>query len=446
MNIAVRALAFVLVFSLLIPVHASAMVTPILAENTSSATLSSTLERWIPLSANGGNARSASDTNRQVFPISGTLKNLRVHIGDALSAGTSYTITVYKNGVATGLTCTVTDAALTCNDLVNTVSIAAGDFASVRILPTNSPVGSDELRIGVAFEGGTPGETFILGWGSGANATINSYASPGWATSFTTPEFSRASVFPTSGTIDNLHVYLRSTAPGAGRSWTWYLRKGTSINTMATTSLTCQIADTATTCTDPTNSVSVSAGDVLSFVAVPSGTPSNTTHSYSFRFRPTIDGESVMMAHTNNSLSVGVTRYIPTGGLVLNGAQGTNATGTMAVAPVPFTWRKLYTDFNTAPGGVTSRTISANLNEVVQSLSCAVSGTNTTCNDLNNSISVAAGDLITWQSTTSGSPAASANIRVSGVMFIDPSTVTYGQPRFFNLGTMLLRAGTLIFR
>jgi hypothetical protein len=82
-------------------------------------------------------AGSEENTN---LPVSfGTASKLIVNVGPALGAGSSVTLTVRKNGIDTGLTCTVAAGASSCSDLVDAVAFADGDLMSVRYNEAGNP-------------------------------------------------------------------------------------------------------------------------------------------------------------------------------------------------------------------------------------------------------------------------------------------------------------------
>lgn len=79
---------------------------------------------------------SAAESNVYLpFPFAGTIKNLFVYSQGAPGAGESYIIT-FRNALAdTTLTCTISGAASnSCNDQVNTVSVAASNRWSVKVV------------------------------------------------------------------------------------------------------------------------------------------------------------------------------------------------------------------------------------------------------------------------------------------------------------------------
>ncbi len=82
---------------------------------------------------------SESDVYTQIIaPRAGTLTNLRVKTQAAPGGGQSYTFTIRKNGVNTGLTVELTGAATTGSDLVTQVAVAAGDILTLREVASGS--------------------------------------------------------------------------------------------------------------------------------------------------------------------------------------------------------------------------------------------------------------------------------------------------------------------
>jgi hypothetical protein len=79
---------------------------------------------------------------QQVMPIAGRMANLRVKIGSAPGQGNSYTLTLRKNGIGTGLTCRIEGggaADTACLDKAHTVAFAAGDFLTLQVSPGGGP-------------------------------------------------------------------------------------------------------------------------------------------------------------------------------------------------------------------------------------------------------------------------------------------------------------------
>lgn len=95
-------------------------------------------------------------------------------------------------------------------------------------------------------------------------------------------------IVPCSGVINNLKV---TGTLASGRTRTITLRKGT-IGSLSDTALTCSYTEPATSAQDITHSVSVSAGDCLSWQgSVGSGTSGDDDLDISYDFTPTTPGE-----------------------------------------------------------------------------------------------------------------------------------------------------------
>ena len=108
-----------------------------------------------PISGGSGIATSAAAEGYEEQPVSssGTFSNLYVRIA---SGGVAYqvSVTLYKNGVPTGITCsTGTTAAsigatATCSDTTHTISVAPGDSVGYVIQPN---VSNNSCRVATAI-------------------------------------------------------------------------------------------------------------------------------------------------------------------------------------------------------------------------------------------------------------------------------------------------------
>jgi len=77
--------------------------------------------------------------NAEIPVSSGTASKLFVRTSSALSGGDSLTVELYKNGAATGLTCTINQTQSACSDTVTSVSFADGDLLAIRYDEVSSP-------------------------------------------------------------------------------------------------------------------------------------------------------------------------------------------------------------------------------------------------------------------------------------------------------------------
>lgn len=216
------------------------------------------------------NAFTTETDAREVIPTSGTIKRLSMELETAPGSGKSRTYTLYKNGVATALTFTISGTATTGSDLSNTVSVSPGDEISLECTGSSTPAASNGAWCAV-FVADVDGESLILG---GGNATPSNTA-----TRFQSPNFglnlawgaseSDRYVLTQECTLRKFHVATDG-APGAGTDFTFDLRRNTA-SPAGTPTVT--IADANTTGSDTSNEVTYADGDLVSVRCVPTGTP-----------------------------------------------------------------------------------------------------------------------------------------------------------------------------
>lgn len=91
-----------------------------------------------------GSGDGSSSVELQVpVPRAGVLRNLYVKCQTAPGVGHTDIVTVRKAGADTALTTTVAGTASTGNDVVHSVSVAAGDLISVKVVQGASSVGAN---------------------------------------------------------------------------------------------------------------------------------------------------------------------------------------------------------------------------------------------------------------------------------------------------------------
>lgn len=397
-----RKLLLQVVFALICS-SAYAMDTPVLVSGSSRP--SNSVTQYGLVAGNRSNWYSTHDEAANVIPIAGTLKQLRVEMSTAPGVGNAHAYTIYKNGVATAATCTISGSSTQCSDLSNTVSIAAGDTLSIESVPSGSPVSSGFFRMAWIFEGGSQ-ESIVIG-GTRSNLLVNTATRFGQVqgtTSLTATESQREAPAPTGGTFSDLRVIVGS-APGAGTSYTFTLRKNG-----ADTAVTCAIADSATNCSDTANSVAVVAGDLLSLEITPSGAAATPTARWGFKWAPTTDGESIFLTASAGTMNTGGgNRYVPPGG-TSETWQSTEGNAIHIAQPV--TLRSMYVAINGAASGTSgSYTFASRVNTADGNLSVVIADAASTGSDTVNSDVVSAFDLLTIRSQSSGT----VNSRYAGV-------------------------------
>ncbi len=201
--------------------------------------------------ATAGNTSWNASENKvfQVMPTAGRFRNLRVAASGAPGSGgdaasDSYTFALMKDGSNTSLTCSITNAEFSCQDLTNEISFTAGQKISLRKVPATTPA-SVEVRWSIEFIPDNRNETIILGSTAAdldnANDAIQPLAGMGISTTATSRQ---GTLFSTAGTIKNLYVAVESSQTAAN-GWIFSLSTCTGISA---TGPTCTITGGTTTC------------------------------------------------------------------------------------------------------------------------------------------------------------------------------------------------------
>lgn len=253
--------------------------------------------------------------------------------------------------------------------------------------------------------------TIILGHNGSGTGPVNSanrYANlqgPGTGGSIWTGTLGLGrNPFPIAGTISKLKVrFPTATTITNGGTYTITLR-----NQSGATALTCTISSASILAEDMTNSVSVSVGDSFEWNVAPSGAPDGTAVTnvqISCVFDATTDGESLLMFGSTGSASNSATNYV---GLSTGLTWSATEASRSVVIPCAGTIDKLYVLSNLSPGAGTSYTLTVRKGGTDQSLTCAITDTNTSNNDTTNSFSVSAGDILSVSCVPAGTPTARA--------------------------------------
>lgn len=230
----------------------------VLFGGTRSTTSSSTL--YYSFGSAGAGSATAANTS-MVCSTAGVIDKLYVNLSTAPTAGNSYAVEVFKNGSATGVTCTISDTATTGSDLTNTVSVSQGDLITVKQTPTGTPAAM-ALRAGVRFTPTTNGES-MLGcfFSTVPTANVDRFIAVSGSSGDVSDETLVYNLAPVAFTAKKMALSL-GTGPGGGtRTRSVWLRQGT--GSQSDTSLTCTCTDTATTANDNSNTVSVAADDLI---------------------------------------------------------------------------------------------------------------------------------------------------------------------------------------
>lgn len=194
----------------------------------------------------------------------------------------------------------------------------------------------------------------------------------------------------TGGTLKNLRVALAA-APGSGKSYAFAVMKDGVV-----TSLTCTISDTATSCNDTTNDVTVTANQQYGFRAAPTSTPAVTDVVWTVEFDPTTDNESLALSHAPPTF-IGTSYVVPS---AVAGSPSATELNRQLMVPTSGTYKKLYMQIKD-PGVGNTWTVTARKNAADTTLTCTISSGSTACSDTSNSFTVAAGDRVSIKLTSS---------------------------------------------
>lgn len=177
------------------------------------------------------------------------------------------------------------------------------------------------------------------------------------------------------------------TAPGTGKSLVYTLRKNA-----IDTALTCTISNTATSCSDTTNTADIVAGDLLTIQATDTGGSSTSTYRTAFIIS-TFGGTVPLMGNTRTAA---VHNTISTAFWHIQGAGTKNSAHNNAnhIIPTEGVINKLYFNVRSAPGTGASMTATLIKNGTATAIACTVSNAATQCSDTADEVSLSRGDTV----------------------------------------------------
>lgn len=374
----------------------------------------------------GGVAWGATETQRRdTCPIDCSLSKLSVRITTDPGAGASWTFELLKNGVATGVTVTIsTGGALYQQDGVNTVSVSKGDSLSLKATASaTAPAAPGAMEWAFYVTATTSGESLIMGSNvSTVGSNVTTYIALQNDGTADTSAANRSSVFPTGGTLDHLYVDLDG-ALGVADTVTITL-----YNQSGATVLQAVLTGAVSSGSDLTHSVAVAAGDVLYWQIATSAVITNARRvQVGVRFVPTIPGESVALSSSASTQAQNLTRYWWSSGGI-SGGNGTEANRQSMV--LACTVKKLFAYLAANVGGsAQTYTVTGRVNsgDYASSITFAISTGAATGNDTTHSNVVVDGDQVATKAVTSATTG-TVQPAFGFVMYIAPaSTVTYPQ-------------------
>ncbi len=422
------------------------MITPLLGRLSASGNgliTGTTGNHWMPgwggtdLAPSIAGLGGTAGQRRCIVPCDGVLSNLRISLDVAPGGGFFWTFVVTKNNVDTTLTCTVTDPATTGSDTSHSVSVVAGDLIEIRVVASNNGIAATNLGYSMQFsattasqcltgsgshlQGPATGATNYIGlWNATSGQAVADFQ---WAAA---QDVTHENISPLAGTITSLYIKI-ITAPGSAKQWVFSIVK----NGAEEVSSRVTIAGTTATTGNVTGlSIAIAAGDTLSLMAVPTGTPTSTGGlCWGSAFTSTTDGESPMCGSVRNtSYNAAVTEvFTPMGNHNFSATEARY----QDVAPIALTVRALRWGVTAAPGAGKSFTILSRNAGANGNLTFVIADAATTGSDLTHNDSVALAALFNYSLTSQNTPAGTT-MRWAAVAFI----TTPVTPTFSTFGVM----------
>ena len=379
----------------------------ILPSGVAGAALNTGATAWQGLY--GGGSWVTTEANVQSLAgAAGDFVHLRVTLTAAPGVGKSYAFTLRIAGANSALGCTISDSATTCSD-TDTAAVTAAQTVGMQCVPTSTPDAANAMYT-VMFIGTTAQQTTVGGGTHGDSlATSGSDYFPlsGTENSSTT-ETNMDVLLPLGGTFSGLRIALSGSPDnGAGtQSYVFTVRKNAA---PPASPLTCTISETATTCSDTSNSVTVVAGDLVDVLVTVVGTPTARRVTSGVILTTTNDNEFAVMASDDAALGAAATGYAR----VVFANTAPNATETVTQQQShQFAVTALYANVVTAPdngAGTQSYTFTLRQDAADSSpaVTCAISEASLTCNQTGASTLVNLDDLLTTSVVPANTPVGS---------------------------------------
>ncbi len=357
----------------------------------------------------GGNANATESYSAGIVAKAGTLKNLRINISASPGTGDSFIYTVYKNGSPTALTVTIAESAGSGYDDTHEVSVVAGDYISLEILPTGSPASSTTT---FACEFHTTTNNTLLMGNSYGTSVINNYFLPvkGQSNDYSA-EFQTQLLIPCAGTLSDF--YLRShAAAGAGKTVTYTVYK----NGVATSLVVALSGGSDLTGNDTAHSVSLVAGDKVTIKRT--GDTTSQFINVGFAFTPETEGNFIIgIIPINSTLNTTNAYFYP---ISTCATTGWNTEANSDVNFIACTIKNMYVELSAQPSA--EQVLTLQNTTVGTELSVTIGTDETTGND-SGAVSISDDNMLSTGKTATTSQSCGALISYTGYR-VDQSTYT----------------------
>ena len=330
----------------------------------------------------GGGSSSGSDG---LASTTGILKNLRVEMATTPPGGNYYDVTLYKNGVATLLTVHFDPGDTIKTNLVNEISIVAGDRLS--LYGSRSSSGNVRFTYTTDFIPTIPGETLLTSFpGTLANNSFASVISSGNSAT----EFDAQMIVPCAGTIQNL--YVNSGYDAGANTMILTVRKN-GVNTPLAVTLT----GTNKTGYNISDGFTVVPGDKICIQRTGTYTSASIL-KFGLTFVPEIMGNFILGALKNTDSGYTV-EYLRVNSFPTNRPWiETSADQIFAAC----TLKNMYVEMSSPPNVSSSYIFTLRKNAASQALTVTITGPSATTGNATSDVSIADNDLLDTMQTQTG--------------------------------------------
>jgi hypothetical protein len=239
--------------------------------------LNTTTTEYMPISG-GFNQFPAEADAENVMPTAGTIDNFYLSFDGTAGAGKSYTLTLFKNGVATALTANISNSTIT-PDTTHSVSFVAGDTLSIQSVPSGTP-SSNHPFWSVRFAPTTDGESILFAQGP-LNTGGQYYSDIEGSIQSTNADSRFTANFmgfaPVAFTLKDLYANTNP-APGGATSYAFDNWK----NGATASALSAAVSGSSTQAHDTTHSTAYAVGDSLLVERTTSGSVASVNGGTAF--------------------------------------------------------------------------------------------------------------------------------------------------------------------
>lgn len=407
-----------------------------------SQTINRAATSRLPLYGNIQNAGSFTPIINGVMPTGGTFSSFYAYVNNAPGGTSNWAVTIEDNSSTQSITCTITSAITSCNDLTNTFTAAAGDVIDVVFTPGTTPVATS-MFFSLEFSPTTPNQTVWLN--TSQNSTLSNsleqYFPLGASKIPNSSETLATSIVPEGGTFSNM--VIQGTASASPGTYTFFVKN---FSANATTSITC--VDSSTGCSDTTHTYATSSpnagviGDRMDIASVPAA-PTARSRGGGIVFSPTVTGDFVYPIIFSND-SASAQRFIPFGSQTGAPFSTAEASSTSYAQPMTITDMQVYIDTASAAGK--NRTFTIRKNLATTTAACTVAGGTNNCR-WSGTLTVAQGDTLNVvdMPILANAPSATTG-NISIIANIPTSAPAQSKPKFSIFRALKIFKGRLMIK